>query len=319
MGLCRPSTWPDRLVSEIAARQQGLVTRCQLTDLGLTRAMVDNAIARGRLIPVHRGVYAVADPSLLPLAPMMAAVLAVGRHAVLSHHSAAALWGLGGAQPRDAIDVTVAGRDAGRTRRGITVHLVAALDPRDATTHHGIPIVSAARALHEIAPDLEDDVLARSFDRALKEKLLTRHGLAATVARYPHRSGGPRLAALARAELRASDDTASEIEARFADLVRAGGLPEPEINVTLLGRYKVDALWRRHRLIVELDGYEYHSTRWSFEADHERDLALTAAGFVVMRFTRDQVVNHPEAVLVAVTRRLAALESQSGRSSLIVS
>jgi very-short-patch-repair endonuclease len=305
-------------VAEIAGRQHGLITRRELGDLGPTRTMIDNAISRGRLIPVHQGVYAVGHPSLPPLAPFMAAVLAVGRGAVVSHRSAATLWGLI-QHTSEPVDITVVGRDAGRRRERIRVHKLATLDPRDATTHHGIPITTSARALLDITPGLTEPELERTFDSALKQRSLTRHAVATTVARYPRRRGAARLAALARAELRTSADTESDTEDRFLELVRAGGLPEPEFNVRLLGRYKVDALWRSHRLVVELDGYAFHSTKWSFETDHERDQVLADAGFAVMRFTRDQIVEQPALVLVRFTRRLAQLEAQSGRSNRMVS
>ncbi|HEY5428259.1 MAG TPA: DUF559 domain-containing protein, partial [Solirubrobacteraceae bacterium] len=315
--VCRRTGWPDRLIAAAAGTQAGMITRRELFDLGVTPAMVDNAVARGRLIPVHRGVYAVGHSSLPPLAPVMAAVLAVGQGALVSHWSAAALWGLAPAADGE-IDVTVVARDAGRRRRGIRVHRTDVLDPSDATTYHHIPVVSAARALLDITPDLTPPRLERTFDAALKEGRLTRHAVAQTAARNARRCGAGRLAALARAELPVTPDTRSRPEEDFLRLVRAGGLPDPEMNAVVCG-YVVDALWRRPRLVVEIDGYAFHGTRRSFERDHERDQALTEAGFAVMRFTRDQIVTQPERVLVLLTRRLGELEAQSGRSSRIVS
>jgi very-short-patch-repair endonuclease len=317
MDVCGESVWPDRKIGEIANRQYGLISRRQLFELGLTRGLVDKALARRRIVALHRGVYAVGHLSLPQLAPGMAAVLAVGDDALLSHHSAAAVWGF--APPREGdVDITVVGRDAGRKRAGIHVHLAGALHPRDAGRIHNIPITAAARTLLDITPNLTPRQLERAFDRALKSRIVTRHAVAETAARAERRPGAARLAALARAELRAPADTRSEAEERFHGLIRAGGLPEPELNVRL-GRYTVDALWRRHRLVVEVDGYEFHSTRWSFESDRERDLELSSAGFEVMRFTWDQILNQPESVLVRLTQRLAGAAAQSRRSSRMVS
>jgi very-short-patch-repair endonuclease len=315
--VCVRGSWPDVKVGETANHQHGLITRRQLFDLGLTRGLIDNAVARRRLVPVHRGVYAVGHLSLPQFAPYMAAVLAVGEAALLSHRSAAHVWGI--TAPREGdVDVTVVARDAGRRRPGIHVRGVADLDRHDATEWRSISITSPARTLLDITPALSPRDLERAFDGALKNRILTRHGAAETVARSPRLPGAARLAALARAELATSADTRSDTEERFLRMIRAGRLPEPEMNARL-GPYTVDALWRQHRLVVELDSYGYHGTRWSFESDHERDLALSSAGFVVMRFTRDQIVDHPELVLVRLAQRLSAAEAQLGRSSRIVS
>lgn len=308
------AVWRDRAIEVIATRQQGLITRVQLLELGLSRSLIDKYVARGRLIAVHRGVYAVGHRSLPPLASSMAAVLAAGPEALLSHHSAASAWRLMLERDRD-IDITIVDCDRSRGRRGIRVHRLNALDPRDATTLHGIPITTAPRALLDITPDLGARDLERAFDRGLKGRLFTRSAVVETVTRSPRRPGAARLAALADAESGAPGETRSLWEERLLALARAGGLPLPEINV-LVGGYEVDALWRRQRLVVEVDGFEFHRTRRSFENDHARDLALAAAGFTVMRFTADQLKNEPEMVLVRVAQRLAALETQSSRRSV---
>ncbi|MFL5865422.1 MAG: type IV toxin-antitoxin system AbiEi family antitoxin domain-containing protein, partial [Solirubrobacteraceae bacterium] len=182
----------------MADAQHGVITRGQLSAVGLTRALIDHAVARGRLIPMHRGVYAVARRSLPPLAPYLAAVLAVGDGTFLSHHTAAGVWGLRPASPGD-VDVTVVGRDAGRRRAGIHVHRCASIDPRDTTRRHNIPITSPALTLLNITPGLGARDLERTFDAALKGRIVTRAAVAETVARNPQRPGAARLAALAHA------------------------------------------------------------------------------------------------------------------------
>ncbi|MHB1569258.1 MAG: DUF559 domain-containing protein, partial [Solirubrobacteraceae bacterium] len=298
--------WPDDAVADLAGSQYGLVTRSQLHELGLGRAAVDHALERGRLRSVHRGVYAVGHVALPPLAPYMAAALAVGPGAVVSHGSAAALWGIRSGA-KGPVELTLAGRDAGRRRDGLIVHRCHALDVADQGSLRGIPVTAAARALLDITPGLTDRELERAFDAALKAQLVAPVDVEAAVARAPGRPGAARLSALARLEL-GSGDTRSDGEERLIALVRAGGLPEPETNVPI-GPYIVDALWRRERLIVEVDSHRFHGTRRSFEADRERDLFLAAAGYEVMRITWTQLYTRPEQVLVRLTQRLATAAS----------
>lgn len=306
-------------MGEIAGRQHGIVARRQLFELGLTRSAIDRALNRRRLVPVHRGIYAVGHHSMPPYAPYIAAVLAVGSGAAISHGSAAALWELTPWRATgEEVEVTVAGRDAGRRRVGIQVHAVDRWHPADVTLLHNIPITTPARALLDNAPRLNPRELERAFDRGLKAEITTRQAVAETVARSPRRPSAARLAAVARAELLSPGETESRWEERLLALVRSGGLPEPELNASV-GRFKIDALWRAQKLALEVDAYDTHGTRWSFESDRERDQLLTAAGFSVMRITRHQLETQPAVVLVRLAQRLAALEAQSGRSSRIVS
>lgn len=262
--VCRQSAWPDRAIGTIAESQQSLVTRRQLYALNLSRALIDNSVERSRLVPRRRGVCSVGHAPLAPFAKQMAAVLAVGEQAVLSHHSAAEMWELTPwRKPPAEVDVTVVGRDAGR-RPGIRGHRAARMHEREITTLHGVPLTSAARTLRD------------------------------------------------------STDTRSDNEERLLRLIRAGHLPEPEFNARV-GRYTVDALWRPQKLVLEVDSYDYHGTRWSFESDRERDLELAAAGFAVMRITADQLEKQPALVLVRLTQRLAALGDQSLSSRRSVS
>jgi len=300
-GVCSRSAWPYRRIAEIAASQFGLITRCQLFDLGLSRAHVDKSLRLGRVVAVHRGVYAIAYRPLTRLAPYMAAVLAAGEGALLSHHSASGVWGLRPHQEGD-VHVTVPGRDACRRRDGIVVHRTPALDRSEVTSRQGIPITTAARALLDVAPDLTDRQLERAFDRALTQHVTTRAAVAAVAGRSPRRAGASRLAALARAEL--APETNSPAEETLLGLIRAGGLPMPQLNVWI-GPYEIDMFWPDHQLSVEVDGFGFHATHRRFEHDHARDLALESMGLVVVRFTRDQVIEQPEMVLVTLAQRLA--------------
>src|ERR1051325_4586792 len=162
----------ERAISGVAGRQRALVTRAQLRELGIGRRAIDYAIARGRLHPIHQGIYSLVPFAVLPpLALELAAVLACGDGALVSHRSAAAVWGLRRSVDGD-VHVTVVATETGRRRPGITVHRVKTLDPRDIRRYQGIPVTSPARALLEIAPDLTERELERAIDEALIKRLV---------------------------------------------------------------------------------------------------------------------------------------------------
>jgi very-short-patch-repair endonuclease len=303
VGRFRVSGWPDRAIARLAANQHALVTRSQLVGLGIGSGAVEHALARGRLHQMHRGVYALVDPAALPpLAAEHAAVLACGGCAVLSHHSAAWVWRIRPLVAGD-IDVIVVGAETGRRRDGICVHRVRSIHPRDILHYAGIPITSPARALLDIAPQLSERALERAFDEALVREIMSLGAVKAVLARYPHRRGVDRIRALARPD-RTTTATRSEAEERFLMMVRNSGLPEPEVNVRL-GCFVADFLWRRERVVLEVDGYDYHRGRRAFERDHRRDAEHHLADVVVTRATGSQLEDAPEALLVLVATALA--------------
>ncbi len=294
--------WPDREIAAIAATQQAMIAREQLLALGLGRGAINHAIARGRLHQRHRGVYSLVVPGALPpLAAERAAVLACGDGALISHHSAAAMWRIRPAIGGD-VDVTVVGRDAGRRRPGIRVHRAEAIDHRDVRSRAGIPLTSAARTLLDIATRLSERSLELAFDDALVRGLMTIEEIAGVAARYPRRNGAAGLRALARPD-RPTTVTRSEAEERFLAMIRRARLPEPEVNARL-GRFVADFLWRRERVLLEIDGYDYHRGRAAFERDHERDAEHQRDGFLVIRVTWRQLESEPESVLVRVATAL---------------
>ena len=278
-----PSTPLDSLVADLAARQWGVVSLAQLRALGLSKYAVLRRVRAGRLHRVHRGVYAVGHTVLGSEGRRLAAVLACGGGAVLSHRTAAAHWGLlATSAPR--IDVTVRrARDANAT---IRLHRSRSLDARDTTTHQGIPITSVARTLLDLAATVRRDRLERALAQAQRLDLYDHRAIEDVLARANGHRGK---AALTEATAREPKLTRSELEARFLALVRDAGLPEPLTNFLLAApdhpRLEVDLYWPTHRVIVELDGYETHRTRHAFEQDRARDAALTAAGYKIVRFT----------------------------------
>ncbi|MGZ4196276.1 MAG: DUF559 domain-containing protein [Solirubrobacteraceae bacterium] len=295
--------WPEREIARIAGRQRALITRSQLAALGLTRATIDHAIVRGRLHRIHHAVYSLVPFGVLPpLAAELAATLACGKDVVLSHHSAAAVWGI---RPsfNDPIHVTAIGRDAGRGRPGIRAHRVAELDHRDIRRFQNIPITSPARALLDIAPDLTDREIERALDEALIRRLVTHAAINAVLAAYPNRRGVARLRALADPG-RPTTQTRSDGEEALLAALRRANIPAPEVNARV-ANYTADFLWRAEKLIVELDGYEYHRGRAAFERDHQRDAAHLHLGFLVIRVTGRQLARELEALLVQIATALA--------------
>jgi very-short-patch-repair endonuclease len=251
---------------------------------------------------MHRGVYAlVPTPALPPLAKELAAVLACGDGALLSHHSAAAVWGIRPFLNGD-VDVTVVGRDPGTCRAGISVHRIKAMDPRNARRYQQIPITSPARALLDIAPEVSGRSLEWAVDQALVKRLTTRAEIKAVLAVYPRRPGTPRLTALLDPD-RPTSLTSSSPEERLLTHIRKAGLPIPEVNARV-GNYTADFLWRSHKVILEIDGYRYHHTRAAFERDHRRDAEHQREDFVVIRITPRQLQHNHEAILVHIATTL---------------
>jgi very-short-patch-repair endonuclease len=287
-------------VVERAEARWGVVSRAELLALGASGARINAWRRRGRLRVLHRGVYAVGHRRLRPEGHRLAAVLACGPGAVLSHTSAAAHWNLlTTAQTR--IDVT-----APRARRGapgIRLHRSRSLDAQDATQHDGIPTTTVARTLLDLAATGKPSRLENALAQAMRQELYDHNAIEHTIARANgHRGTGTLQRAIAH-DLKL---TRSEYEARFLKLLRDAGLPEPQVNVPLTAlddeRYEVDFYWPSHRLVVELDGWETHGTRAAFRRDRARDAALTAAGFRVLRFTWD---TEPATALRRVSTLLA--------------
>jgi very-short-patch-repair endonuclease len=299
----------DRIAG-LAARQRGLVTRAQLLRAGVSPHAVDRRVKTGRLRPVHRGVYLV-GPLVVRHARELAAVLACGPHAALSHRSAAALWQLLPDRPEtEPVDVTLRRGDRGN-RPGIRVHRVFSMGPRDVTKLDGIAVTTPARTLLDLAGLLDGRELERVLALAERRDLVSRRQLHSLLARRSGRRGARPLRELLGRGARPAF-TRSEAEDRFLALIRRARLPSPEANVRI-GDCEVDFLWREPRLVVEVDGFAFHASERQFESDRRRDARLLAAGFHVMRVTWRQLVDEPEALLVRVTQVLERLSPPGWR------
>jgi hypothetical protein len=294
----------DMETAALADRQWGVVTRAQLRALGLSAGSVDRRVRARRLLPLHRGVYALGHRRLRREAHRLAAVLACGEGAVLSHAAAAAHWGL---RPSAAtlIDVTVpSGR---RLRRpGIRLHRHASLGAREVTRHDGVPITTPARTVLDLAATLPRRAVERALDQAEVIRVFDLHALSAVAAAHAGRPGAPLLAALLREHRIGSTWTRSELEEAFLALCDGASLPRPTVNGRLHG-YEADFAWAD--VIVEVDGFAFHGTRRAFERDRRRDARLAAAGVRTLRFTAEQLERRPEEVLAAL--RAAQLRSIS--------
>jgi hypothetical protein len=292
----------------MAAGQMGLVALWQLEGLGMDRSTVAKRVAAGRLHRVHQGVYAVGHTALPRRAPFMAAALACGPDAVISHRSAAALWGL---RPdgRSRIDVTAPGR-RGRIPAGIDAHRHSSLRAVDRAEVDGIPCTSVARTLLDLAAVVPARELRNAITQAEVSRSFDLAAVREVIGRSPRRRGVERLRR-AVAEHDPHDELArEELERRFLALCRRAGLPAPEVNAPLLvdgAPIEADFLWREAGLVVEADGHRYHGIASAFEGDRRRDQRLTVGGWRVIRCTWRQVVDEP----VALARTIGDLLSRS--------
>ncbi len=274
---------PDRSVARIASRQHGVVTTSQLEESGIGGSGIHNRVAAGRLHRLHRGVYAVGHPAIPFEGRCLAAVLALGESAVLSHRSAAELLGI---LPRATgpIHVTLPSDGGRKQREGLIIHRSRTLGPECTAFIAGVRATTAARTLADLRPGISKDLHDRATRRALDLGLISRDPAISDTAL-----------------------TRSELERTFLRLLRRHRLPQPVVNARI-GRYEVDFLWREQRLVVETDGFRYHGTRDAFERDRKRDADLQARGYRVLRVTHEQLRDSP--------RKVAQIGQRAARSAL---
>jgi very-short-patch-repair endonuclease len=271
----------DELIAGIATPQHGVVSRQPLLAVGISKGGIDRRVHAGRLHRLHRGVYAVGHAADSWQRRWMAAVLACGDEAALSHLSAAALWKL--LRPEGgAVEVSTSSQNGRTKRRGIRLHRCSSLLLDGTTTRRfNIPVTTPARTID----DLRHVVPPRLWRRAVRQAELAGFAL------------GPEVE---------TDGTRSDLELDFLRICRRAGLPRPEVNVKV-GRWTVDFLWRAERLAVETDSYRYHRGRIAFQDDHARELDLHARGFEMRRFDELQIEEQPDRVaadlVAALTER----------------
>jgi very-short-patch-repair endonuclease len=274
----------------------------QLRELGFSAREVERRTGNGRLHRIERGVYAVGRRELTRRGRWMAAVLGGGPRAVLSHSSAAALWGIA-AQQANQVDISIPS-SSGQRRPGIQIHRRPHLPKTDLTIRDGIPVTKPVRTLIDIARRLDPPRLERAVNEADRLDLVDSEALFEALDDYTGQPGvGPLRELLGERTFRLTD---SELERRFLCLVAEARVPAPVTGMRLNG-FKVDFYWPHLALVVETDGLRYHRTPAQQARDRLRDQAHTAAGMTPLRFTHAQVrfeARYVRETLLAVVRRL---------------
>jgi very-short-patch-repair endonuclease len=298
----------DERIAQIAAAQRGRIARRQLLAAGIGSGTIAWLVKRGRLIPVLRGVLAVGHPAPSELTAETEALLAARAGGVLSHLSAARLWGLAPpSAPDRPVHVTVG--PTGSTRVvGVTVHRSRCLNATDIGVRHRLPVTSVARTLLDYADGHTERQVELAFDHAIVDRVLRRPELDELLRRTSGRRGAPLLRDLLDAE-GTTTVTRSEAEERLLTLIRAAQLPAPRINARLLG-YEVDFHWPEQRFVVEVDGYRFHSGSRAFEHDRRKDSALVTAGIATIRVTWRQLEREPYAVVARIAQGISRLGRQ---------
>ncbi len=285
----RAQTTPDQRLARLAARRHGVVSRDELLELGFDRGTIARRVESGRLHRLYRGVYAVGHTIVPRNGRYLAAVMACGDGAALSHRCAAALWAI---RPSAAsrFDVTVPRTSGVRSSSAIVVHRPR--QPAETTRLDGIPVTTPGQTLADLATALPRRQLEKAIEMAEAARLHV-------VVPGDH-PGAKRLAEAAAHDL--GTTTRSPLEDAFLELCDNHGIPPPLVNAVVEG-YEVDFCWPELRLIVETDGFEHHGTRAAFERDRARDARLTARGWWVIRLTdahvRDDARSSADVVLAA--------------------
>jgi very-short-patch-repair endonuclease len=294
----------DAAIAQLAGGQHGVVGRQQLLGLGMTRHDISARIKHGSLHRYHHGVYVVGARRIGRRGRWMAAVLAGGPGAVLSHRAAACLWGV--LPPSfDRPEVTVpSGRRA--RRPGITCH-AADFAADEVTEIDGIPVTSIFRTLFDLVGDLRARDLERAWKETAIKRLTDRVPTAALLDRHPGKRGAAAIRRLGTSTM-PIPVTRNDFEERFLVVLDANNLPRPRFNPDLYVRdqfFKPDCLWEREKLIVELDGGEVHNTDHAFQADRRRDRILLAEGYRTTRVTWHQLRDEPAEVVADLRSSLA--------------
>jgi very-short-patch-repair endonuclease len=302
----------DQRISALAGRQHGVVAARQLVALGMHPRAVGQRAAAGRLHRVHHGVYAVGHPQLTTHGHWMAAVLACGPGAALSHASAAALWGI---RPTAAeyTEVTVPGTGA-RRRPRLRIHRSRSLAPVEVTTRHRIRVTTAARTVLDMATRLSESRLEYLLDEVERRELTDYAALEAIARAHTGHKGAAKLRKTLHTYEAGTQPTRSDLEVLFRQLCRDHHLPEPRVNHRVAGK-EVDFLFAEARLVVEADSWAHHKTRRSFGADHARDAHLARAGYRTLRFTDRQIAGDPPSVAQTVRTALDPGASHSSQAT----
>lgn len=281
-------------------RQHGVVSIRQLTGpLGYSRPAVSRAVKSGRLHPLYRGVYAVGHARISVHGKCLAAVLACGRSALLSHYSAGWLWDIAKINPEPFHIITSVWRTP---RPPLRLHQSLALADEDRALVEGIPVTALPRTLLDLAATVRFDWLERIVERSEERGLFDLRPVEDLLSRTVGHHGHARLRR-AIALYQPTSFTRSGLERRFLELWLEAGLPQPRMNYVEEG-FELDAYWPEFRFAVELEVFETHGTRAAFERDRKRQEDLLLAGIGMTRVTGPRLEREPEEVIARVARLL---------------
>jgi predicted transcriptional regulator of viral defense system len=305
----------DAEVGRLAVAQNGVVTREQLEGLGLDDQAIAKRVARGRLHRIHQRVYSLTPGVMTERGTFMAAVLACGPEAVLSHRAAAYLWGMVETW-EEPIDVTAPNR-RGRSPDGVAAHRDGSLQPIDKTGLHSIPCTSVARTLLDFSAVAPEWQVRKAVAEAEVLRILDKPRLRALLKRSRRRRGVARLRLILDTIHPQTKRTRSELERLFLEMCARKAVPEPEVNVWLPApdgkRYQADFLWRDSNRILEADSRRFHDTDSSFLSDRKRQQQLELAGWRVSRCTWEEVEQEPRRLALTVQGLLAPGPGLMGR------
>lgn len=290
-------------IATTASRQLGLITTQQLIGCGLGRGGIAHRRRSGLLVGAAPRVFAVGRPAEHPFAAHLAAVLSYSGDAWLSHWSAAAVWDLRPCAPNDPVDLLVVASRP-RPRMGLRLHKTLRLEPPDRARRGVLPVTSVTRTVLDLSCEVDENQLERLLADAAARYRCGPAELAAAMSRAPARSGHETIRRILD-QAGGPRRTRSEAERRLLALVREAQLPVPRTNVRI-GEYEVDAVWDRERVIVEVDGFAFHSSRRSFERDRRRDADLHTRGWLVFRTTWRGITEEPLATVSRLASVLAA-------------
>jgi predicted transcriptional regulator of viral defense system len=297
-------------VGKLAGAQNGVVTLEQLEGLGLSERAIHQREAAGRLFRIHQRVYSLTPQVMTQRGRFMAAVLACGPDAVLSHRSAAYLWGLVDSWEAP-IDVTAPNR-RGRSPEGVAAHKDGSLQPIDKTTVHGIPCTTVARTILDFAGVEPDWRVRKVVAQGEVLQILDKGKLRALLKRSRRRRGVARVRLILDTIHPLTKRTRSELERLFLEMCAKRSVPEPEVNIWLPApdgnRYQADFLWRDQGLIVEADSRRFHDTDSAFVSDRKRRQQLELAGWRVSQCTWEEVEQEPRRLALTVQGLLAQRE-----------
>jgi hypothetical protein len=300
-------------IRRLAEKQHGVIAHRQVLELGGGKGLAACRREAGLLIPVHQGVYALGHQRLTREGWWMAAVLACGPGAVLSHFSGGHLWNLCGS--RGPVEVLrQAGGAKGGGHRGVWLHQTRRLEPFEVAVERGIPVATIERVLLDLAARTDPKRLERIFVQAYKTGRLSWPRLGRVLERRHGRKGVGKLRHVAQEVDPQALETRSVTEIDFLALCREADIATPSVNV-VVEDHLVDFLWPAQKVVVETDSWSHHRDGVAFEHDHQTDVDLIAAGYDVHRTTYKMLERNPAPFLNNVRRALRVRTASTYTSS----